>query len=136
MVSDATFEKVRNLAEAPIEAVFTDHTYGKVLGIPTYAANCCSLINFEESSLMFLVDTSSLTSVLDDLFVIYHIQFERGEALDLITQNVKGALAEECDEESLKVLPKVVDSVRKEVRCATRDLFKDHVAYFCITSVR
>lgn len=70
MVSDITFEKVRNLAEAPIEAVFTDHTYGK---------------------------------------------FERGEALDLITQDVKRALEEECDEESLKVLPKVVDTVRKEV---------------------
>ncbi|RVW46672.1 Polyribonucleotide nucleotidyltransferase 2, mitochondrial [Vitis vinifera] len=69
MVSDITFEKVRNLAEAPIEAVFTDHTYGK---------------------------------------------FERGEALDLITQDVKRALEEECDEESLKVLPKVVDTVRKE----------------------
>lgn len=50
MVSDITFEKVRNLAEAPIEAVFTDHTYGKVLGIPTCAINNCYLINFEESS--------------------------------------------------------------------------------------
>ena len=30
MVSKETIEKIRNLAEAPIEAVFTDPTYGKV----------------------------------------------------------------------------------------------------------
>lgn len=30
MVSDRTLEKVRNLAEAPIEAIFTDPSYGKV----------------------------------------------------------------------------------------------------------
>lgn len=30
MLSDSTLEKVSNLAEAPIEAVFTDPTYGKV----------------------------------------------------------------------------------------------------------
>lgn len=30
MMSDRTMEKVRELAEAPIEAVFTDPTYGKV----------------------------------------------------------------------------------------------------------
>ncbi|RVX08815.1 Polyribonucleotide nucleotidyltransferase 2, mitochondrial [Vitis vinifera] len=77
-------------AEAPIEAVFTDHTYGK---------------------------------------------FERGEALDLITQDVKRALEEECDEESLKVLPKVVDTVRKEVSCATRDLHQDPVASFSLSFV-
>ncbi|XP_062151411.1 polyribonucleotide nucleotidyltransferase 2, mitochondrial [Alnus glutinosa] len=70
MVSDGTLEKVRNLAEAPIEAVFTDPSYGK---------------------------------------------FERGEALEKITQDVKRALEEECDEESLKVLPKAVDTVRKKV---------------------
>ncbi|KAK9271978.1 hypothetical protein L1049_002347 [Liquidambar formosana] len=70
MVSDGTLEKIRNLAEAPIEAVFTDPTYGK---------------------------------------------FERGEALDRITQDVKRVLEEECDEESLKVLPKAVDTVRKKV---------------------
>ncbi|EOY02463.1 Polyribonucleotide nucleotidyltransferase, putative isoform 1 [Theobroma cacao] len=70
MVSEQTFEKVRNLAEEPIEAIFTDPSYGK---------------------------------------------FERGEALEKIAQDVKNALEEECDEESLKVLPKVVDTVRKEV---------------------
>lgn len=43
------------------------------------------------------------------------IQFERGEALDKITQDVKTVLEEECDEESLKVLPKTVDTVRKKV---------------------
>lgn len=30
MVSDDTFEKIRSLSESPIEAVFTDPTYGKV----------------------------------------------------------------------------------------------------------
>ncbi|KAA3455940.1 polyribonucleotide nucleotidyltransferase 2, mitochondrial [Gossypium australe] len=42
-------------------------------------------------------------------------KFERGEALDKITQDVKSALEEECDEQSLNVLPKVVDTVRKKV---------------------
>ncbi|CAK9154623.1 unnamed protein product, partial [Ilex paraguariensis] len=70
VTSEKTFEKIKSLAEAPIEAVFTDPTYGK---------------------------------------------FERGEALDKITQDVKRALEEECDEESLKVLSKTVDTVRKEV---------------------
>ncbi|XP_061359613.1 polyribonucleotide nucleotidyltransferase 2, mitochondrial [Gastrolobium bilobum] len=70
MMSDKTLEKVRKLAEAPIEAVFTDPTYGK---------------------------------------------FERGEALDNITHDVKRVLEEEGDEESLKVLPKAVDTVRKKI---------------------
>ncbi|GAB4849227.1 Polyribonucleotide nucleotidyltransferase 2, mitochondrial [Ancistrocladus abbreviatus] len=70
MMSESTMEKIRNLAEAPIEAVFTDSTYGK---------------------------------------------FQRGEALDKITQDVKKVLEDECDEESLKVLPKAVDTVRKNV---------------------
>ncbi|KAL0450686.1 UNVERIFIED_CONTAM: Polyribonucleotide nucleotidyltransferase 2, mitochondrial [Sesamum latifolium] len=70
MVSEETYEKIRSLAEAPIEAVFTDPTYGK---------------------------------------------FERGEALDNITQDVKKKLEEECDEEGLKVLSKTVDTVRKKV---------------------
>ncbi|XVF16376.1 hypothetical protein REPUB_Repub10bG0026100 [Reevesia pubescens] len=70
MVSEQIFEKVRNLAEAPIETVFTDPSYGK---------------------------------------------FERGEALEKITQDVKSTLEEECDEQSLKLLPKVVDTVRKKV---------------------
>ncbi|XP_074565518.1 polyribonucleotide nucleotidyltransferase 2, mitochondrial-like [Curcuma longa] len=70
MISDSTLEKIRNIAEAPIEAVFTDSSYGK---------------------------------------------FERGEALDLITQTVKAKLEEDCDEDSLKVLPKAVDMVRKQI---------------------
>ncbi|KAK9039560.1 hypothetical protein V6N11_014757 [Hibiscus sabdariffa] len=70
MVSEQIFEKVRNIAEAPIDAVFTDPSYGK---------------------------------------------FERGEALEKITQDVRSALEEECDEQSLKALPKVVDNVRKKV---------------------
>ncbi|KAH9790822.1 polyribonucleotide nucleotidyltransferase 2 [Citrus sinensis] len=70
MISEQTLEKVSNLAEAHIEAVFTDPSYSK---------------------------------------------FERGEALDKIGQDVKKALEEECDEESLQVLPKAVDTVRKRV---------------------
>lgn len=46
------------------------------------------------------------------------MQFERGEALEKITQDVKRVLEEECDEESLKVLPKAVDTVRKMVSIA------------------
>lgn len=70
MISEQTLEKISNLAEARIESVFTDPSYGK---------------------------------------------FERGEALDKIGQDVKKALQEECDEESLQVLPKAVDTVRKKV---------------------
>ncbi|QCD95261.1 polyribonucleotide nucleotidyltransferase [Vigna unguiculata] len=70
MLSDKTMDKVTNIAEEPIKAVFTDPTYGK---------------------------------------------FERGEALDNITQDVKRVLEEEGDEESLKVLSKAVDTVRKKV---------------------
>ncbi|RWR91767.1 polyribonucleotide nucleotidyltransferase 2, mitochondrial [Cinnamomum micranthum f. kanehirae] len=42
-------------------------------------------------------------------------KFERGEALDNITQDVKKTFEEECDEEGLKVLPKAVDTVRKQI---------------------
>ncbi|CAK7328087.1 unnamed protein product [Dovyalis caffra] len=42
-------------------------------------------------------------------------KFERGEALENIAQEVKRTLEEECDTESLTVLPKVVDRVRKEI---------------------
>lgn len=70
MLSDKTLEKVSNLAEAPIKAVFTDPSYGK---------------------------------------------FERGKALDNITQDVKKVLEEEGDEESIKVLSKTIDTVRKKV---------------------
>ncbi|KAF4381584.1 polyribonucleotide nucleotidyltransferase 2, mitochondrial isoform X1 [Cannabis sativa] len=70
MLSDRTLERVRELAEAPIEAVFTDPSYGK---------------------------------------------FERGEALENITQDVKRVLEEEGDEESLKGLSKTVDTVRKKI---------------------
>ncbi|KAL3629196.1 Polyribonucleotide nucleotidyltransferase 2, mitochondrial [Castilleja foliolosa] len=70
MVSEQTYEKIRSLSEAPIEAVFTDPTYGK---------------------------------------------FERGEALDNITQDVKKSLEEDGDEEGLKFLSKTVDNVRKKV---------------------
>ncbi|CAM8999183.1 unnamed protein product [Rhodiola kirilowii] len=58
------------MVEKPIQAVFTDPSYGK---------------------------------------------FERGEALENITREVKKTLEEEVDEETIKVLPKAVDTVRKQV---------------------
>ncbi|KAJ9564256.1 hypothetical protein OSB04_000222 [Centaurea solstitialis] len=70
LVSERTMDKIRSLSEAPIEAVFTDPSYGK---------------------------------------------FERGEALEKIAQDVRVVLEEEGDEESLKVLSKTVDTVRKQV---------------------
>uniref|UniRef100_A0A7N0U2G6 Polyribonucleotide nucleotidyltransferase 2, mitochondrial n=1 Tax=Kalanchoe fedtschenkoi TaxID=63787 RepID=A0A7N0U2G6_KALFE len=70
LISENTLQRVRNLVEKPIQAVFTDSTYGK---------------------------------------------FERGEALEKITQDVKKTLEEDVDEESLKILPKAVDTVRKQV---------------------
>lgn len=70
MFSEKMKEKIRGLAEAPIEAVFTNSSYSKS---------------------------------------------ERGEALDKITQDVKKKLEEELDPESLKGLPKTVDTIRKEV---------------------
>ncbi|XP_021725109.1 polyribonucleotide nucleotidyltransferase 2, mitochondrial-like [Chenopodium quinoa] len=42
-------------------------------------------------------------------------KFERGEALDQITQDVKKSLDEECDEESIQGLSKAVDTVRKQI---------------------
>lgn len=50
------------------------------------------------------------------IFCYNYFQFERGEALENITQDVKRVLEEEGDEESLKVLAKAVDTVRKKVR--------------------
>ncbi|KAL9666281.1 hypothetical protein QQ045_000608 [Rhodiola kirilowii] len=70
LVSEKMLEKVRNMVEKPIQAVFTDPAYGK---------------------------------------------FERGEALENITREVRKTLEEEVDEESIKVLPKAVDTVRKQI---------------------
>ena len=49
------------------------------------------------------------------VFLCIIVQFERGEALEKIAQDVKRELEEDCDEESLRVLSKAVDTVRKEV---------------------
>lgn len=49
------------------------------------------------------------------VILLLFFQFERGEALEKIAQEVRKVLEEECDEESLKVLPKAVDTVRKKV---------------------
>ncbi|XP_078429186.1 polyribonucleotide nucleotidyltransferase isoform X2 [Wolffia australiana] len=42
-------------------------------------------------------------------------KFERGEALDIITQDAKLVLEEQGDEDSLRFLPKAVDTVRKKI---------------------
>lgn len=52
----------------------------------------------------------------------FDIQFERGEALENITQDVRKALEDECDEVSLRLLPKAVDTVRKKVSHAEMNL--------------
>lgn len=46
---------------------------------------------------------------------MFSFQFERGAALENITQSVKSKLEEENDEDSLKFLYKAVDTVRKQV---------------------
>lgn len=43
MISDRTLEKVSNLAAVPIEAVFTDPSYGKVHSTFLGAADCTCL---------------------------------------------------------------------------------------------
>lgn len=60
------------------------------------------------------------------------MQFERGEALDNITRDVKKALEEECDEEGLKALPKTVDTVRKKVTPSISDLYPKKMIHVCI----
>lgn len=42
MISEKTFEKIRSLSEAPIEAVFTDPAYGKV----TPSSNICNALYY------------------------------------------------------------------------------------------
>ena len=49
------------------------------------------------------------------IYWVFSFQFERGEALEKITQSVKAKLEEENDEDSLKFLSKAVDTVRKQV---------------------
>lgn len=56
-----------------------------------------------------------------DALCFMSLQFERGEALDNITQDVKKILEEECDEEGLKYLSKTVDNVRKKVNASNSD---------------
>lgn len=57
-----------------------------------------------------------------DALCFMSVQFERGEALDNITRDVKKTLEEQCNEEGLKVLSKTVDNVRKKVYASISDL--------------
>lgn len=109
MVSEKTLEKIRSLAKEPIVAVFTDPTYGKVDTVLQY--------DILKPYIFFLVSIYYWVVVSFPHKLSSHFlhQFERGEALDKITQDVKRTLEEECDEEGLKVLSKTVDTVRKEV---------------------
>lgn len=119
MVSERTFEKIENLAKEPIEAVFTDPTYGKVrvfllqdeFGDFTVFHYSCYISTGN--------DSRDLISISLNIMFPIVIQFERGEALEKITQDVKRTLEEEGDEEGLKILPKTVDTVRKQV-CLSR----------------
>lgn len=47
--------------------------------------------------------------------ILLYIQFERGEALDDIGKDVIKVFEDEGDQESLSILPKAVDTVRKKV---------------------
>lgn len=62
----------------------------------------------------------------------FNFQFERGEALENITQDVKKVLEEECDEESLRLLPKAVDTVRKKVSHAKMKLNRIQYLFPCL----
>lgn len=66
--------------------------------------------------------------LLKTLWII-SCQFERGEAFDQITQTVKAKLEDDCDEDSLKVFPKAVDTVRKEVLILSKTLLPCFVYY-------
>lgn len=93
MLSEKTIEKVTDLAATRIESVFTDPSYGKV------SASFVSTSKFDFSVSL----------------IILCIQFERGEALDNIGKDVKKVFEEEGDLESLSILSKAADTVRKKV---------------------
>lgn len=92
MLSEKTLEKVADLAATRIESIFTDPSKGKV------------------RATLFLPQDFNLSDP-DTLY----IQFERGEALDDIGKDVQKVFEEEGDQESLSILPKAVDTVRKKV---------------------
>lgn len=117
MVSDRTLEKVGGLAAASIEAVFTDPSYGKVLIYFLWKYFILDLVNVSERAfhVHLVYKTFSHGIFWHCFFLPFFSQFERGGALENIAQDVKKALEEEEDEESLKVLPKAVDTVRKQV---------------------
>lgn len=95
MISEKTLEKVTELAATRIESVFTDPSYGKVRA----SLNVYPDIKFD----------------FQYSLIILYIQFERGEALDNIGKDVRKVFEEEGDQESLSILPKAVDTVRKKV---------------------
>lgn len=93
MLSEKTLKKVADLAATRIESIFSDPSKGKV-GVTLFLPQD---FNFSDP----------------DTFV--YIQFERGEALDDIGKDVIKVFEEEGDHESLSILPKAVDTVRKKV---------------------
>lgn len=111
-VSKDTFEKIRSLSEGPIEAVFTDPTYGKV------HSEYRKYWYLHKESYYLTLQYLTVLFISPDALCFVSAQFERGEALDNIGRDVKKTLEEEGDEGGLKVLSKTVDNVRKQV-CAS-----------------
>lgn len=117
LMPERTLEKVAQLAEAPIEEVFTDPKYGKVHIIIFWT-------HLFHKCLSFCMHGTSVWNLIWCFICVenFNTQFERGEALENIAQDVRKALEEECDEESLRLLPKAVDTVRKKVSHAKMNL--------------
>lgn len=69
MISDRTLEKVINLAEAHIEAVFTDPSYGKVHTICVYGYKYLTLVLcFLHLSLS--TNTCTDTHIVEDIYFL------------------------------------------------------------------
>lgn len=68
MISDRTLEKVSNLAEVPIEAVFTDPSYGKVHTIYVYGYKYLTLENYF-APLYLSLHIHSQTHIVEDIFL-------------------------------------------------------------------
>ncbi|KAF5740396.1 polyribonucleotide nucleotidyltransferase 2 mitochondrial [Tripterygium wilfordii] len=105
----------------PIGMIRIGRIYGKFIVNPTMDELSLSDLNLvyactRDKTLMIDVQAREISEKdLEAGLRLAHPEFERGEALDKIAQDVKKVLEEECDEDSLNVLPKAVDTVRKKV---------------------
>lgn len=73
MISDRTLEKVSNLAAAPIEAVFTDPSYGKVRSVFLGAADFNQRILLGSVTVRFYLLTCVLYVCTHHLCVHVHL---------------------------------------------------------------